>query len=237
MAGNRMLQYIHQRLQQITGSRKLFGGTSILAVGDLFKLNPVFDGWIFENLKDDYRPLALNLWRDNFQVYNLNEIMRQKHSKEFPCILNRIRECKHTKEDIDVLRTRMIIKNEQSLEYPLLQPHIFLQNKDVQSFNLQIFELSKEEKYTNEAQDYIIGDVDEEIKLKVRKSIPTDTNKTMGLEKNLKLCKGMRSEISVNVDVEDGLSNGASGVLMGVTKFSKNNSGFDIIWIKYREKS
>lgn len=96
-----------------------------------------------------------------------------------------------------------------------------MQNKDVQSFNLQIFELSKEEKYTNEAQDYIIGDVDEEIKLKVRKSIPTDTNKTMGLEKNLKLCKGMRSEISVNVDVEDGLSNGASGVLIGVTKFFK----------------
>lgn len=136
MAGNRMLQYIHQRLQQITGSRKLFGGTSILAVGDLFKLNPVFDGWIFENLKDDYRPLALNLWRDNFQVYNLNEIMHQKHSKEFPCILNRIRECKHTKEDIDVLRTRMIIKNEQSLEYPLLQPHIFCK---IRMFKVSIY--------------------------------------------------------------------------------------------------
>lgn len=75
--------------------------------------------------------------------------------------MNRIRECKHTAEDIDVLRTRMISKNEQSLEYPLLQPHIFLQNKDVQSFNLQICELSKEEKCTNEAQDNIIGDVDE----------------------------------------------------------------------------
>lgn len=127
----------------------------------------------------------------------------------------------------------MISKNEQSPQYPLLQPHIFLQNKDVESFNSQIFELSKEEKYTNEAQDYIIGDVDEEIKLKVRKSIPTDTSKTMGLQKNLKLCKGMRCEISVNIDVEDGLSNGASGVLMGVKKFSKNNLGFEIIWIKF----
>lgn len=46
MAGNRMLHFIHQRLQQITGSRKLFGGSSILAVEDLFKLNPVFDGWM-----------------------------------------------------------------------------------------------------------------------------------------------------------------------------------------------
>lgn len=127
----------------------------------------------------------------------------------------------------------MISKNEHSL----LQPHIFLQNKDVQSFNLQIFRLSKEEKYTNEAQKNIIGDVDEEIKLKVRKSIPTDTNKTLGLQENLKLCKGMRSEISVNIDVEDGISNGASGVLMGVTKIPKNNSGFDIILIKFDDEN
>lgn len=41
----------------------------------------------------------------------------------------RIRECKRTKEDFDVLRTRMISKNEQSLENPLLQPHIFWQIK------------------------------------------------------------------------------------------------------------
>lgn len=78
---NGMLQYIHQRLQQITGSRKHIAGISILAVGDLFQLKPVFNGWIFENLKDDYGPLALNIWRDNFQVYNLNEIMRKKINK------------------------------------------------------------------------------------------------------------------------------------------------------------
>lgn len=131
----------------------------------------------------------------------------------------------------------MISKNEQSIKHSLLQPHIFLQNKDVQSFNLQIFRLSKEEKYTNEAQKNIIGDVDEEIKLKVRKSIPTDTNKTLGLQENLKLCKGTRSEISVNIDVEDGISNGASGVLMGVTKIPKNNSGFDIILIKFDDEN
>lgn len=112
----------------------------------------------------------------------------------------------------------------------------FLQNKDVQSFNLQIFRLSKEEKCTNEAQENIIEDVDEEIKLKVRKSIPTDTNQTMGLQKNLKLCKGMRSDISVNIDEDDGISNGASGVLMGVTKIPKNNSGFDKILIKFDDE-
>lgn len=78
---NGMLQYIHRRLQQITGSRKHIAGISILTAGDLFQLKPVFDGWIFENRKDDYGPLDLNIWRDNFQVYNLNEIMRKKINK------------------------------------------------------------------------------------------------------------------------------------------------------------
>lgn len=53
--------------------------TEFHAVGDLFQLKPVFEGWIFEKLKADYGPLALYLWRDNFQVNNLNEIMRPKN--------------------------------------------------------------------------------------------------------------------------------------------------------------
>lgn len=58
----------------------------------------------------------------------------------------------------------------------------------------------------------------------------------MGLQKNLKLCKGMRSEITVNIDVEDELSNWASGVLICVT-FSNNNSGFDITLIKFDDEN
>lgn len=81
MVGNRMLQYIHQKLQQITGSKKLFDRISIHAVGDLFQLKPVFHGWILEKLKHDYGPLALYLWRDNFQVYNLNEQCVKKIQK------------------------------------------------------------------------------------------------------------------------------------------------------------
>lgn len=61
--------------------KKLFDGISIHAVGDLFQLKPVFDGWILEKLKHDYGPLALYLWRDNFQVYNLNEQCVKKIQK------------------------------------------------------------------------------------------------------------------------------------------------------------
>lgn len=94
--------------------------------------------------------------------------------------MNRIRECKRTKEDFDVLRTRMISKNEQSLKNPLLQPHIFLQIKMFKVSIYRFVNCQKEENCTNEAQDNIIGDVDEEIQLKVRKTfqlIPTKLSK------------------------------------------------------------
>ncbi|KAJ8017841.1 ATP-dependent DNA helicase PIF1 [Holothuria leucospilota] len=41
MVGHRMFRYIDQRLQQIMGSKKVFGGVSIIAVGDLFQIKPV----------------------------------------------------------------------------------------------------------------------------------------------------------------------------------------------------
>ena len=36
-------------ISQIMGTNKPFGGVSIIGVGDLFQLKPVFDKWIFEN--------------------------------------------------------------------------------------------------------------------------------------------------------------------------------------------
>ena len=49
MVGSGMFNFLNLRLQQIMGSKEPFGGVSIITVGDLFQLKPVFDKWIFEN--------------------------------------------------------------------------------------------------------------------------------------------------------------------------------------------
>ena len=49
--------FLDLRLQQIRGTKEPFGGLSIITVGDLFQLKPVFDNWIFENSKDGYTAL------------------------------------------------------------------------------------------------------------------------------------------------------------------------------------
>ena len=46
-----------------TGSKEDFGGVSITAIGDLFQLQPVMDGYIFKDVDNsEYGVLATNLW-------------------------------------------------------------------------------------------------------------------------------------------------------------------------------
>ena len=106
MVGSGMFNFPNLRLQQIMGTKEPFGCLSIITVGDLFQLKPVFDQWIFENSRDGYTALATNLWQQYFQMSELSEVMRQREDKDFVEILNRIREGKHTEADIAVLKKK-----------------------------------------------------------------------------------------------------------------------------------
>ena len=51
MVGNSMFNIqINNRLKDIKGSQLPFEAVSIFAVGDLFQLQPVMDGYIFKDL-------------------------------------------------------------------------------------------------------------------------------------------------------------------------------------------
>ena len=56
MIGNTMLNVqINNRLKDIKGSKEVFGGISIIALGDLFQLEPVMDSYVFKDMKNsDY---------------------------------------------------------------------------------------------------------------------------------------------------------------------------------------
>ena len=54
---------INSRLKDIKGSKEDFGGVSIIAIGDLFQLQPVFDGYVFNDIQNsEYSILSPNLW-------------------------------------------------------------------------------------------------------------------------------------------------------------------------------
>ena len=103
MVSNNMLRYINFQLQEIKSNCSLFGGINIIAVGDFYQLKPVKGQFIFENYTGNYGPLALNLWQENFTIFELTEIMRQKDDKKFAQLLIRLRTGSHTKWDITYL--------------------------------------------------------------------------------------------------------------------------------------
>lgn len=168
---------INKRLQEIKGIEKHFGGVSIVAVGDLFQLKSVFDSYVFEPLKGNYGVLANNLWIKHFKMYELCQIMRQRESRQFAEILNRLREGKHTDDDIRVLKTRLV--SEKDPAYPVTAPHLFIEDKNVQKFNRKVYNRCSEEKFVITALDSVVGTDNKKIQEKLLRKIPSDPRKTI----------------------------------------------------------
>ena len=162
MVGSAMFNFLDLRLQQIMGTKEPFGGLSIITVGDLFQLKPVFDHWIFENSKDGYTTLATNLWQQYFEMFELSQVMRQREDKDFAEILNRIREGKHTEADIAVLKKRILNLSPQHPDYPINATHLFSTNMAVDQHNNDIFHKSTNEKVEIKAIDIVHGDLSDE---------------------------------------------------------------------------
>jgi hypothetical protein len=91
MVGSNMLLEIHRRLQQIKGvsDDKVFGGVSILAVGDLYQLPPVGQAPLFSTVSDCYAQLygSGSLWVDHFLMHELTQVMRQRDDHAFSELL------------------------------------------------------------------------------------------------------------------------------------------------------
>jgi hypothetical protein len=119
----------------LKGSKEDFGGVSIITLGDLFQLKPVMDGYIFTDVQclSSYNILAPNLWKRYFRMFELDEIMQQRESKEFAEILNRLREGKHTSSDLKKLKERCV----EESSCPREAPRLFIQNALVDDYPYQ----------------------------------------------------------------------------------------------------
>jgi hypothetical protein len=196
----------------------------------------VFNGWIFKDLTDGYGPMATNLWQQHFDVFELDQIMRQLGDAVFAHLLNRLRHCTHTVADIQLLKTRLIYTDIFSENYPLLIPHIFMNNRAVAGHNHLVHLQSPESQRTTiHAWDVVVGDVLPEIKANIKNGVSDNPSKTMGLVKALSTAIGQRVEMCCNVDVDDGLVNGAPGEVMAVT-LDTDSSCPNYIWVKFGYK-
>ena len=217
MVGSNMLLEIHKRLQQIKGVSDdvTFGGVSILAVGDLYQLPPVAQAPLFSTVSDSYAQLyrSGSLWVDEFQLIELDEIMRQRGDSTFAELLCRVRTNDCTREDLDILKSRVITADMPN--YPTHVLHVYRLNEYANDRNkLMLNSLAPEcEQYTIKSSDAIAGQTTH-IDLG---SLSQRRNETGGLHGTLKLAIGARIMLVANIDVSDGLVNGAREVVHIVT--------------------
>ena len=73
---------------------------------------------------NSYNILAPNLWRKYFKMFELDEIMRQRESKMFAEILNRLQEGNHTPSDLqklkeDVLKRASVQQNHRGYSFKM----------------------------------------------------------------------------------------------------------------------
>ena len=143
MVGSSMLNFLNLRLQLVIGTHTPFGGISLITVGDLFQLKPVFVKWIFENSQTGYNEFPTNIWTEYFTLFELTHIIRQKDDREFAELLNSWREGNHSERDKEILKQRLLnVKPEQD-NYPTKMGHLFTTNASVAGHNNALYTLSK----------------------------------------------------------------------------------------------
>ena len=236
MVGNRMLQFIYLRLQEITGTQLPFGGLNIICVGDLYQLQPVMQKYIFMDIDAKYGPLATNLWKEHFTMFDLKEIMRQKDDKPFANLLNRLRRGRHTEEDLAVLRTRLISR-EESFQLTHI-PHFYPTREETAAYNMHLLEMSSGFTMTVKAMDATSTDVSTNTQQAI---IAAARNKEVNSAGNLPflltLKVGQQYDVTANVATEDGIMNGAECRLQFIEP-NVHNADFPLsVWVKFSDPS
>ena len=106
---------------------------------------------------------------------------------------------------MQVLRTRIISRDSQN--YPISAQHLFKTNDKF------LFDMSSFDKYIVKSIDAVVGGISDEMTSHILTMIPMDMSKTMQLSSHLNIVVNGRYEVAINLDVIDGLANGASGTV------------------------
>ena len=214
LADSRLRQILHNHNEP-------FGGVDVILCGDLCQASPVRDKWIFSQQAQLIESITPSYWHSYPKCFELTIPMRQKNL-DYINILNRIRIGQHTNEDIKRI-------NNQYMRIPIHDKdiaHLYFTNEDKDKHNEKNFQETLGQIFILEAQDYRHSSCSTKIQ------IPTNAKDTAGLHTTLKLKPSMIIEIcSGNLDILDGLVNGAEGNFMGLIEPQS-----DIIWIQFKDR-
>lgn len=96
--------------------------------------------------------------------------------------------------------------------------------------------VSEAQKTSVEAIDSISGEMSTDLRRKILDKVPDDPSKTMRLKINLQVGVCIQYELCVNINVEDGMTNG-SCIVQLLDFRVENSTRCSIIWVNFENKS
>ncbi|XP_071576628.1 uncharacterized protein [Temnothorax nylanderi] len=230
MVGSTMFSRIDTRLRQIMGRNTSFGGVSVLMVGDLYQLPPVMDTSIYLCPKSCMLSLfSENVLWNEFDYFELTEIMRQKEDKTFIETLNNLARGTMSENNIALIKSRETSEKNVPKDAIIL----YADNRSVDSFNQLKINLKNGKAYECIAKDTVLGKVSSKLRNKLLTSLKKKKRTECGgLAYKVVLKVGIKYMIVTNIDVENGLVNGACGILKNITFKPGTNEPIKI-WLDF----
>ena len=212
MVGSPTFKHVSETLKKIKRNTNDWGGICMLAVGDFYQLPPIGQYPVYMEPTNITSPgdLSPPLWND-FLIHELHEVIRQKN-KDFAHAMNRIRKAVPEKDSPDDLMLHSCEMNilHTDPSYPINAMHMYAQNKYCAGWNNIHLDSIQGTLYTSITHDVSKDD-----------SIINISNITLPKTVNVKV--GARVMLTCNIDVSDGLTNGAMGTVTGIVQ-KKNNT-------------
>ena len=225
---------VDKRLRQIFGCEdEWFGGLNVLIFGDFYQLPPVAAMPIYsaadaKATQDPYDFLNGPSRWSLFKYFELRKVMRQRDDLSFALRLTRYGRGLATEEDCKFFES--LREPQSSLTYCDEALHLFYDNKGVNFYNEVAIAKVKGKESRVEAID--IGE-----QRAVARAPKLDIRSKHGLMDVIPLKENAKYMVIANVDTEDGLVNGAVGILKDwdTETSGKGSQRVVRVWMQFEE--
>tara|TARA_Y100000780_G_C13694897_1_gene421138 strand:+ start:759 stop:2108 length:1350 start_codon:yes stop_codon:yes gene_type:complete len=232
MMSKRMFELLDQIGKQIRRDTRPFGGIQLIFSGDFYQLPPVNKQ--LENTDDSAFCFQSVLWDETFEYQVMLDKVFRQNDEQYIELLHQIREGKLYKEDVDLLKTRLIknldIENDEDIRHNNIKPVKLFPTKS-SVYKININEMNKLVVEENRYKYKAIYNPSKETLMNPRYSKPSD--KHLEFEEDYLLRNGLFDDELIlkegcqvmcicNLDLDMGICNGSTGIVTGFRGPNKN---------------